>query len=118
MPEATYPIIGTGTHRILVQSAASGNTEPGGKPGPVSGKALPETSEKADLEAVVEKLNLASQSIGRDLHFEVNLDSGRSVILVMDRETGEVIREIPPEKVTPCLEANGSLLLRLFDEVI
>ena len=118
MPEASYPISGTGTHRILVQPATAATTEQGGKPAPSGGNALPQKSEQADLEAVVERLNLATKSIGRDLHFEVNLDSGHAVIVVLDRETGEVIREIPPEKVTPFLDEGGAVLARLYEDVV
>lgn len=109
---------GTGLHRILVKPAAPGAIEQRGKPTPADGNLLPVESEQVDLEAVVEQLNLETQSIGRDLRFEVNLDSGRSVIQVLDRETGEIIRQIPPEKVSPTRQENGALMVRLYDEIV
>ena len=36
----------------------------------------------------------------KDLRFKVDMNSGRSVIQVLDRDTGEIIREIPPEKAS------------------
>ena len=71
-----------------------------------------------DIEELARKLNVASRSIGRDLRFEVNMDSGHSVIQVLDRETGEVIRQIPPEKAQLYLSASGGVNLRLIDEQI
>ncbi|MEQ8204782.1 MAG: flagellar protein FlaG [Woeseia sp.] len=108
----------TGMHRIPVRTAAPNTAEQSGKPTPADGKILPVESEQMDIEAVVEKLNLATQSIGRDLRFEVNLDSGHSVIQVLDRETGEIIRQIPPEKVSPTRAENGALTVRLYDDVV
>lgn len=79
---------------------------------------MPAEPEKPDLEAVAEKLNQNSQAIGRDLRFEVNLDSGHSVIQVLDSETGEIIRQIPPEKIKPQLQVNGEFTVRLYDEIV
>ncbi|MGB5344786.1 MAG: flagellar protein FlaG [Woeseia sp.] len=91
----------------------TGNAEPqAGKNVP-----LPEV-QKADLEELARALNVASQSIGRDLRFEVDMESGHSVIQVLDRETGEVIRQIPPEKAQISISRNGALHLRLYDERI
>ena len=112
------PISGTGTYRILVPPAAPSKIEQTGKPAAESGKDLPPETEKPDLEAIAEKLNQNSQAIGRDLRFEVNLDSGHSVIQVLDRETGEIIRQIPPEKIKPQLQENGALMVRLYDDVV
>ncbi len=78
---------------------------------------LPPPSEP-DLEALAAKLNIASQSIGRDLRFKIDMNSGQSVIQVLDRETGEIIREIPPEKAAISLADNGDLELRLYDRVV
>lgn len=109
---------GTGTHRVLDVSARARAGLADGKAAADNGKVLPSEQPKPDLKRVAEQLNISSQSIGRELRFEVNLDSGRSVIQVLDRETGEIIRQIPPEKVTPYLKENGALEVRLYDEVV
>jgi uncharacterized FlaG/YvyC family protein len=106
----------TGTRRTVMQPAAEIMT--GGNASPAPGKAWPPTALRQDLAAVAEQLNKASQAIGRDLRFEVDLDSGRSVIQVLDRETGEIIRQIPPEKVRPYMQENGVLAVRLYDEQV
>lgn len=90
-----------------------------GKPQPESGNDAPVAEKKEpDLESLAAKLNVASQSIGRDLRFKVNMASGQSVIQVLDRETGEIIREIPPEKADVSLSINGDVELRLYDRVV
>ncbi len=107
----------TGRHAVLklptrVQPQA-GNTEP------AAGKSVPLAAERVpDLEALARALNLASQTIGRDLRFEVNMDSNHSVIKVLDRETGEVIRQIPPEKAKLSISDIGAVQLRLYNERI
>ena len=107
----------TGTFRTLHQRAEQ--APPSGKVAPESGKEPPvKARTKPDLEELVRDLNIASRSIGRDLRFEVNMDSGRSVIQVLDRETGEVIRQIPPEKTSLYHSNTGAVALRLYDKQV
>lgn len=88
----------------------------GGSNPPEGGKSVPVVSAtKPDLERLVEKLNIASLQVGRDLRFEVDLNSRRAVIQVLDSETGEVIRQIPPEKAELYLSEGGDMALRLMD---
>jgi flagellar protein FlaG len=107
----------SGTFRTLQPKAEV--TQPGGKVALETGKEVPvKAAPKPDLEALARKLNVASRSIGRDLRFEVNMESGRSVIQVLDRETGEVIRQIPPEKTSLYQSGSGEVALRLYDEQV
>ena len=106
-------ISGTGQFRIPELPKRAAEVAEGGKSGAGAGKPLPQEVVKPDLARIAEELNMSSRSIGRDLRFEVNLESGRSVIQVLDRETGEIIRQIPPEDVTPYLTAGGAIQLRL-----
>ncbi len=55
--------------------------------------------EDQSVEQTVEEINNYFQSMGRDLNFKVDDESGRTVITVLDSETKEVIRQIPPEEV-------------------
>ena len=58
--------------------------------------------EEVSLEQVernVEQTNQAAQNANRTLNFSVERDTGRIIIKVIDTETDEVIREIPPEDV-------------------
>lgn len=70
---------------------------------PENGKSLPpEKEEKLTREKVSEavgKLNEYVQAIRRELKFSIDENSGRTVITVLDSQTKEVIRQIPPEEV-------------------
>lgn len=94
------------------------NQSNGGNPAPASGNTLPEGQDpdRAQVAKLAEMLN-KTPSIGRNLRFEVDLNRGTSVIQVLDRDTGEVIRQIPPEKITTYLQAGGDLALRLYDDL-
>ena len=85
-----------------------------------SGNRLPTESAapKPDMAKIAKALNAAPSSIGRNLKFKVDLDRGTSVIQVLDRDTGEIIRQIPPEKVSTYLQSEGGLALRLYDEIV
>ena len=88
----------------------AGNSEAAG------GNRLPAESvaPKPDMAKIAKALNQAPSSIGRNLKFKVDLDRGTSVIQVLDRDTGEIIRQIPPEKVSTYLQSEGGLALRLY----
>ncbi len=72
---------------------------------PQAGQKLPPASqeeEAMDSQAVseaIKEMKSYLQNVQRDLQFEVDLDAGHTVISVVDRETKEVIRQIPREEV-------------------
>lgn len=51
------------------------------------------------VDQAVTDLNNYVQSVGRDLQFSVDAESGHTVITVLDAQTKDVIRQIPPEQV-------------------
>ena len=102
----------TGTFKVFKPATEPGSR--GGKPEAETGNKLPEEP-RPDLQKLAQKLNNASRSIGRDLRFEVDLENGRSVIQVLDRETGEIIRQIPPEHAETYISEIGDVALRLYD---
>lgn len=57
------------------------------------------TEQKPELPELVSRLNDAFQMSKRALQFHVDTDSGRTVITVIDQETEEIIRQIPPEEL-------------------
>ena len=73
----------------------------------------PETTAQ-DLKGAVEQLNGFMQAIKRELQFSIDDSSGRTVIKVIDSETQEIVRQIPPEQVEQMLrelgDGPGSLL--------
>lgn len=110
----------TGTFAALGSQDEPKPSSIGGKIESAEGKALPvqAPSPKPDMAKIARMLNMAPSSIGRNLRFEVDLDDGTSVIQVLDRDTGEIIRQIPPEKISTYLRAEGGLAIRLYDEVV
>ncbi|HNP34437.1 MAG TPA: flagellar protein FlaG [Woeseiaceae bacterium] len=107
----------TGTFRTL--ATRSNEAPAGGNSLSSSGRPLPANEESGpDLEALADKLNLRRHSIGRLLRFQVDISNGSSVIQVLDRETGELIREIPPEKARIATSSDGGLEIRLLDSLI
>ena len=91
-----------------VASAAPSNKVDGAKALLSSGNDLPiqELSEeikalkepqKPAIEQAVTEINEYVQSVQRDLHFSVDEDSGLTVVRVRDKETGELIRQIPED---------------------
>ncbi len=100
-PTGTYPVIESG------------------KNDPALGKELPQViAEKPDLEQLAKELNTVSQSIGRDLRFQVDLDRGNAVLQVIDSETGEIIRQIPHESAAQAFGNSGSARIRLIDALV
>ncbi len=97
-----------------VNVPSSGNDQGPAKPEQQGGKSLPSdvrTERPAQQEAAqeqrevrtqrveraVEQLNDYVQSFQRDLKFSLDEDLGRTVVSVVDRNTQEVIRQIPNE---------------------
>ena len=58
----------------------------------------PEVSPSQQIEETVSDLNKFVQSIQRGIQFSVREETGRSIITVTDRETGEEIRKFPSEE--------------------
>jgi len=66
-------------------------------------KAQQQESEKPigneELESVVTEMNSVAQNLQRDLLFSVDEKSGGTFVKVIDKETEEVVREIPSKEV-------------------
>jgi flagellar protein FlaG len=89
--------------------ATAGPGTTGAKPLEEAQKAAPAGDDEQGLEPerlseAVEELNGLVQNVRRELRFSVDDNSGRSVISVIDSETEEVIRQIPPEQVMSLIE--------------
>jgi flagellar protein FlaG len=93
-----------------VQPLAQGSRAPGSNK-PSNGNALPLQGDVApappahadlklpDLSAVVANLNQYLRSSQRDLQFSIDKSSGRTIINVVNSETGEIVRQIPPAEL-------------------
>jgi len=67
-----------------------------------------------ETDQVVREVNQFVQSVQRDLHFSVDEDSGVTVVRVRDKESGELIRQIPEDiflNLAQSLKENNSIQL-------
>jgi len=56
-----------------------------------------QSSDKGDVKKAVTQLNDYVQSVQRNLQFNLDETSGKTIITVVDRETSKVIRQIPDD---------------------
>ena len=71
--------------------------------------------EPAELEKAVEKVREVFQKVEPRLQFEVDPDLHRVIVKIMNGESGEVIRQIPPQEVLDLarnFQASTGLLLK------
>jgi flagellar protein FlaG len=67
---------------------------------PVQGMAQPKESKgPTDIREAVSEINNFVQTVQRDLSFNLDETSGRAIIRVVDRDSGDLIRQIPTEEV-------------------
>lgn len=94
-------------------SADAGNDKPAAR----QGQALAENSEQTyeQVDNAVTSIQSFVQNIQRDLNFSVDDSSGRVVVKVTDRASGDVIRQLPSEealRLAESLEEVRSLLFK------
>ncbi len=82
-PESVAPVIRTGNSVNLDASPAQEQPT--------------ESNSRVEMSNAVRSLNESVQNIQRGIEFSIDEESGRSVVKVVDRETGEVIRQLPSE---------------------
>lgn len=102
------------------QTLAQPAAEQKGTEKPEGGKVLPPEEprpvQKEEVSNAVESLNQYMKSIGRNLRFSIDADSGYTVITVVDRETEEVIRQIPSEEVLERLRDQQEAGISIFTD--
>jgi len=60
-------------------------------------KDKPQQASKAEVEKAVIKLNDYVQTVQRNLQFNLDDESGKTIITVVDKQTSEVVRRIPDD---------------------
>jgi len=56
-------------------------------------------SDKERVKAIVDRLNHMSRVLDRKIQFEVASETEDVVVKIVDRETGQTIRQIPPQEL-------------------
>lgn len=111
------PLVQGSTSRRVLPEAA------GGKPLPAAGMPEPEAAPKAppppriDLSRAVETIERFMRESSRNLLISYDETSRRSIITVVDGETGEVVRQIPPAELLALARrmADNAMPASLFD---
>ncbi len=110
-----------GTPPNTTQSNAAPSQPVVSKPTAADSKQIAQNiSEKADksaeelqdfqdkLEEAVSNINEYTQNIQRSLQFSISDADGRTIIKVIDSETNQIVRQIPPDEVLSISENLGS----------
>src|SRR5687768_15893350 len=72
-------------------------------------------AEPAELRKVVDGINDQLRALAQGIRFTVDDETGRTVVRILDTETGQVIRQIPSEEmlaISQSLERLQGLLLK------
>ncbi|WP_313324258.1 flagellar protein FlaG [Stutzerimonas nitrititolerans] len=111
---------GLPAHTVQVQTLPDDRRGVAGKP--ADSEIVDKTASVQDgsvtaesLEEAVSSIKDFVQTIRRDLNFDLDDSSGRTVVKVTDRTTGEVVRQIPTEealRLAENLEEARSLLFK------
>lgn len=70
------------------------------------------------IEQIAQRLESYIRSVSRSLEFKVDAASGRTVISVLDAETGDLIRQIPNEEVLRFAELAEEQTIVLLNETV
>lgn len=69
-----------------------------------------------DVNRAAEKLNRLADIFATTLRFSVHEGTKDIIVRVVDTSTGEILREIPPEKILDAVAEMERLIGLLFDE--
>ena len=83
---------------------------------PQSGAPVESLPRELQSDEVVDRLNLAMRALSTRLKFQKHEASGRFVVRVINEQTDEVIREIPPERLLDLLVHLRRMVGVLVDE--
>lgn len=73
---------------------------------------------KERVERAAEKLTDAARLFEFKIHFKVHEDTRRIIVQVIDEESGDIINEVPPEKILDIVAEIWRLVGLLVDEKV
>jgi flagellar protein FlaG len=103
--------------RAVVRPSTGNDVPADGGSVPPSMPARPEAPPPADLSRAVEALNQFLRESQRSLLFQVDEASGRTIITVVDPNSGEIVRQIPPEETLAMARSVSVGILKLMNAV-
>ena len=83
---------------------------------PVNAEEEKQVLPREEIEQIAEFLNESSQLFNVGLRFNINEDVDRVIVSVVNRDTDEVIRQIPPEEVVDLAARLNEMAGVLFNE--
>lgn len=81
-----------------------------------SQRTVPAEPSPAEVETAVEHLNETVALFTTDLHFSVHEETNRIIVRVTRSDTGEIVREIPPERFLDAVARVQTAMGILLDE--
>jgi len=72
-------------------------------------KSLSPAEEEKKLKDAADKANEFVKSINQELQFSVDKDTGQTVVKVMDKQSGDVIRQIPSKEMLDLAKAMDTI---------
>ena len=115
---------------VNIRSVAPGAALPTGRPDrQANGKALPASGQKlppepareptpAQLDQAVQQLQSYLNDSQRQLQFQVDAGSGRTIVRVVNPDTGELIRQIPSDEMLTLARAIGASGGRILSDLV
>lgn len=96
-----------------------GNNLPGNAANSEPGVELPQAVNSETLDKALQQINENEQVVRREIKFNIDEDSGKTVIKITDLATNEVIRQIPNEEALVfARKLSEGADLKLFSEYI
>lgn len=118
VPQSTVPIPGTGS-----VERAPAKPAPSSSPSDKASEVVQSTSVIAtnqtsgsEVSKAIEAIDLMMDLRSRSVTFERDESAGKDVIKVIDDETGEIIRQMPPEELLSFMRNLTKMLGNFLDE--
>lgn len=87
--------------------------------GPKRSGSAPAASQSREIPEVVDKLNtLGSQIANTKISFSIDSETGKPIVRVINKETGQIIRQLPPEDLLKLVDNLQNLTGLIFSEEI
>lgn len=77
-----------------------------------------ERLQERTIEEVAQRIESYLRSVGRSIEFRIDSSTGRTVIMVRDKETGDLVRQIPNEEVLRLAEMAADETIVLVNEKV
>ena len=112
-PQAVAPAAAQGATTVKAREAAPVPT-----PEPVKAQRIDPQEMHRQLQEAVQELNKQMDHTGRSLGFSIDDTLGRSIVKVVNKDTGELVRQIPSEDVVRVAHSIESLKGLLYSKSI